>query len=57
MTKAWNLIRAFFLALANNFFWLLTRHADQIILPHAVSDTFSILATIKNAALIQAVAS
>jgi predicted GH43/DUF377 family glycosyl hydrolase len=33
------------------------RHADQIILPYAVSDTFSNFATIKIAALIQAVAS
>ena len=33
------------------------RHADQIILPYAVSDTFSNFATIKIAALMQAVAS
>jgi predicted GH43/DUF377 family glycosyl hydrolase len=33
------------------------RHADQIILPYAISDTFSNFATIKIAALIQAVAS
>jgi predicted GH43/DUF377 family glycosyl hydrolase len=32
------------------------RHADQIILPYAVSDTFSNFATIKIAALMQAVA-
>ena len=33
------------------------RHANQIILPYAVSDTFSNFATIKIAALMQAVAS
>ncbi|MGB6937157.1 MAG: glycoside hydrolase family 130 protein [Xanthobacteraceae bacterium] len=33
------------------------RHADQIILPYAISDTFSNFATIKIAALMQAVAS
>ena len=33
------------------------RHGDQIILPYAVSDTFSNFATIKIAALMQAVAS
>jgi predicted GH43/DUF377 family glycosyl hydrolase len=33
------------------------RHADQIIMPYAVSDTFSNFATIKIAALMQAVAS
>jgi len=33
------------------------RHADQIILPYAVSDTFSNFATIKIATLMQAVAS
>jgi predicted GH43/DUF377 family glycosyl hydrolase len=33
------------------------RHADQIILPYAVSDTFSNFATIKIAALMQSVAS
>jgi predicted GH43/DUF377 family glycosyl hydrolase len=33
------------------------RHADQIILPYAVSDTFSNFATIKITALMQAVAS
>jgi predicted GH43/DUF377 family glycosyl hydrolase len=33
------------------------RHSDQIILPYAVSDTFSNFATIKIAALMQAVAS
>jgi predicted GH43/DUF377 family glycosyl hydrolase len=33
------------------------RHGDQIILPYAVSDTFSNFATIKIAALIQAIAS
>ena len=32
------------------------RHGDQIILPYAVSDTFSNFATIKIAALMQAVA-
>jgi len=32
------------------------RHRDQIILPYAVSDTFSNFATIKIAALMQAVA-
>jgi len=32
------------------------RHADQIILPYAISDTFSNFATIKIAALMQAVA-
>jgi predicted GH43/DUF377 family glycosyl hydrolase len=33
------------------------RHADQIILPYAISDTFSNFATIKIAALMEAVAS
>jgi predicted GH43/DUF377 family glycosyl hydrolase len=33
------------------------RHGDQIVLPYAVSDTFSNFATIKIAALIQAIAS
>src|ERR1700692_2555984 len=33
------------------------RHNDQVILPYAVSDTFSNFATIKIAALMQAVAS
>jgi predicted GH43/DUF377 family glycosyl hydrolase len=33
------------------------RHGDQIILPYAISDTFSTFATIKIAALMQAVAS
>jgi len=33
------------------------RHGDQIILPYAISDTFSNVATIKIAALMQAVAS
>ena len=33
------------------------RHRDQIVLPYAVSDTFSNFATIKIAALMQAVAS
>jgi predicted GH43/DUF377 family glycosyl hydrolase len=33
------------------------RHADQIILPYAISDTFSNFATIKISALMQAVAS
>jgi predicted GH43/DUF377 family glycosyl hydrolase len=32
------------------------RHRDQIILPYAVSDTFSTFATIKIAALMQAIA-
>ena len=32
------------------------RHHDQIVLPYAVSDTFSNFATIKIAALMQAVA-
>jgi hypothetical protein len=33
------------------------RHGDQIILPYAVSDTFSNFATIKIAALMEKVAS
>jgi hypothetical protein len=33
------------------------RHRDQIILPYAISDTFSNFATIEIAALMEAVAS
>ena len=34
--------------------WGAMRHGDQIILPYAVSDTFSTLATIETAALLRA---